>query len=222
MPSREATAPTLPGVNVTGHVALAARLDADPAVWLGAALPDLAGAGRHRLLGSTDDPAVATGISLHHRSDDAFHASSWFRSLQDRLRPQLEAVGLTRGAARAVAHVGPELLLDRALLAAGDAGPQRRRAIEEIERRRAALRPLVTRDHDAWDRHLTRVVQADPPDDTTVADVAGRLHRVLARRPRLAFDDVLVAAVEHELDRIVAHVDATADDLLDELAARLA
>ncbi len=208
-------------MNVTGHVALAARLEPDPAVWLGAALPDLAGAGRHRLLGSTDDDAVTLGIALHHRSDDVFHGSAWFRSLQDELRPRLETLGLGRGAARAIAHVGPELLLDRALLAGHDAGTLRERAIAEIEPRRAALRPLVDRDHDGWDRHLTRIVGATPPDDSTVAAAAARLHRVLARRPRLAFDESMVAEVEAQLESVAPHVDTTADELLDELADQL-
>lgn len=205
-------------MNVTGHVAVAAALDDDPAVWLGAALPDLAGYARHRLVGETDDLAVRRGIALHHRTDDAFHASAWFRALQDRLRPRLEAAGLGRGAARAVAHVGPELLLDRALLLDHDGDAQRRRAVAEITSRRDDLRSLVRTRHAEWDDHLVFLTEVDPPTDDAVADVARRLHRVLARRPRLAFGAELLGPVSDELAAIEPRVTATAGGLVAEVA----
>src|SRR5690606_31275930 len=51
-------------MNFFGHACVAARVDSDPRVLLGAMLPDFASMSRTRLAGS-EDPAVAAGIALH-------------------------------------------------------------------------------------------------------------------------------------------------------------
>lgn len=103
-------------MNFFGHVVVATWLpDADGRTALGAMLPDLLGIAGLRGV-EPRDPEVARGLELHHRTDDVFHASDAFVTLQASLRAALEAGGLQGGPARAVAHVGVELLLDGALL----------------------------------------------------------------------------------------------------------
>src|SRR5262249_37010803 len=59
---------------------------------------------------------LGDGIALHHSADHAFPAQPWFLEPERELRPSLSPDALPDGAARACAHVGPELLLDGALV----------------------------------------------------------------------------------------------------------
>src|SRR5438874_13394876 len=114
-PSALATGQAVP-VNFVGHIATGLRAAGDgddPAFLVGTALPDFASMRRTRL-----GPAVgplADGIALHHATDHAFHADGWFLDLERDLRDGLRRDGLPAGPARPCAHLGPELLLDRAL-----------------------------------------------------------------------------------------------------------
>src|ERR1051325_9448351 len=126
-------------VNFVGHIAAGLRVgdDRQPTAFLvGTALPDFASMARTRLRPANG--SLAEGIALHHAIDHAFHAHDWFLDAERDVRDSLRADGLPDGAARACAHVGPELLLDGALL-----------------------------DDDAVARAVDRVydVLADPPDD---------------------------------------------------------
>ncbi len=210
-------------MNVGGHIAVAERLSDDPTVWLGAALPDLATIGRFRLLGSTHHPGIRSGIALHHRTDDAFHASPWFRDLQAGLHAALtERHGLARGPARAVAHVGPELLLDGALLRDRRLHLATDSAMASIGPNQEALGGLVTRDHSDWARHLRDVASwPRPVDHDDPAAVARRLERILRRRPRLALDPNDIVIIEHELAAVADHINQTATRLADDLADQI-
>jgi hypothetical protein len=107
-------------MNFFGHVVVATWQPArDARTALGAMLPDLVGVAGLRGV-APGDPEVARGVALHHRTDEVFHASDTFVSLQTLLRSALEARGIRGGPARAAAHVGIELLLDGLLL---DGGP---------------------------------------------------------------------------------------------------
>jgi hypothetical protein len=214
-------------VNVGGHIAVARELHPDePAVWLGAALPDLATMGRHRLLGSTTNDAVALGISIHHRTDEVFHRHRHFTTAMARLRTSLTAIGVERGPSRAIAHVGPELLIDGWLL--DDDGVRRAvgAALDHIsELDPAALGPLVLAEHRSrWLAHLERLPGRGMPHDYDDPHaVASRLHRILAGRPRLSFPGTLVDDVGHRLadeqQSIVDTVDSMVDDLVTELSS---
>ncbi len=61
------------------------------------------------------DGALRQGVEFHHDTDVAFHESGVFRRLQGRSFRELLERGIRRGPARAVAHVGVELLIDVAL-----------------------------------------------------------------------------------------------------------
>lgn len=219
-------------MNFVGHIEVARRHLRDRAVQgdeakrflLGAALPDLAAIGRFRLLDRPADPAVAAGVDFHHRTDEAFHRHHWFRTNDRALADRLRAAGVPNGACRACGHVGVELLLDGELLGAD---PDLRRAaqvsIESGADRGEELAALVDPDRRAdWRHHLEQLARWTVPDDYHHPPaVAYRLQRILARRPRLAFDrdriDDVAGALRAQQEAVVAG----AADLLGDLEQSL-
>ncbi len=106
-------------MNLVAHLVVAERLTglgADADEMLGAVLPDLAPMAGLRF----DKPAlpegVRAGVAIHHQTDARFHAHPRFvAAVRDDVAALLSA-GVSRGASRASAHVGFELLLDGVLL----------------------------------------------------------------------------------------------------------
>ncbi len=183
-------AATLPAVNFFGHAAVASWQTRDPGFVLGSMLPDFATMIRARPPG-TRHAELDAGIQFHHLVDDIFHDAPAFRELSRDAFRFLLARGVTRGAARAVAHIGVEILLDgelahdksarQAYLGAIDASAETElgRFVEwrdAAERARfAALREgLVS-------RGIHR-------DHSSPAVVVHRVARALTGRPRLALD----------------------------------
>ena len=207
-------------MNLGGHIAVAAAASDDPVFWLGSALPDLAAIGRFRLLGDTDNQALSAGIAFHHRTDTAFHRHEWFTTIQRDLHDQLISAGLRRGAARAVGHVGPELLLDGAL---SSVAHRQHRAIEIIGVVADDAMPLVVADQrQAWSDHLQRIRELGMPTDyDDPAAVARRLHRMLRSRPRLTFDEKQTLPVAELLAGLQPHIVSTAPALVAELESEL-
>lgn len=209
-------------MNLGAHIVVAHRTSPDARAFaLGAALPDLASIGGFRLLGSTTNVQVSNGIAFHHRTDDAFHRHPWFTDLQRSLGESLHHAGLARGPVRAIAHVGPELLLDGALIA--DHGDTIDATLQSIRPGLGSLIPLVRDEHRApWERHLQRVAGWQPSGETHDADaVARRLHRILLRRPRLAFGQDSIDAVGELLGPVADHIDRTAAEFINEISAQL-
>lgn len=193
-----------------------------PRVWLGAALPDLGAMGRFRLMGDTPDPDVTAGIALHHATDDAFHRHPTFTTTMARLRTVLAADGVGRGPARAVAHVGPELMIDGSLLDHLEVAGAIEAAFAEIAPLGPALEPLVETATEAWAAHLSKVPEWGLPTD--YADphaVARRLHRILSRRPRLQLDAEHIVAIGDRLADEQPDLAAATPALLDDLELTL-
>ncbi len=192
---------------------------------VGSALPDFAAMGRFRLTGRPGDEGVRAGIELHHRTDDAFHRHPWFRSNSTAVAEQLEARGLSRGAARACGHVGIELLLDGHLLAGRPAlRTSTQRALRSAGEPRLGL-VVAVEEHQrpAWRDHLDTLSSWSLPEDYGEADaVAERLRRILARRPRLAFGDDEVHLVGRVLAERKPTLEAGTDELVADLAETLA
>ncbi|MEB2325122.1 MAG: hypothetical protein OZ921_21590, partial [Sorangiineae bacterium] len=119
-----------------GHAAVASWHGAGTGLALGAMLPDFAG-----MILARPPPAahsgITEGIRLHHRTDAVFHDAPAFRELSTRALEWLEDRGLRRGSARAIAHVGVEMLLDAAV--ADDAGARAAYLGALDEAREAAL-----------------------------------------------------------------------------------
>ena len=213
-------------MNLGSHIAVAKHLHPEhPRIWLGAALPDIAAIGRFRLLGSTDDEELQTGIALHHLTDDAFHRDPWFTSRQRRLTDSLREAGLERGPTRAVAHVGPELLLDGALLQQSDLRDTINLALSEIETCSPLLTPLVQANADTagWLDHLRKFTGGGMPTDYhDPTAVAGRLQRILANRKRLAFSGDEIDLVAKELAVEANGIHQTGPTFVVELGERIA
>jgi len=210
-------------MNIGGHIAVAMRLAPDePRVWLGAALPDLGAMGRFRLMGDTPDPDVTAGIALHHATDDVFHRHPTFTEAMARLRGDLAEDGVGRGPARAVAHVGPELLIDGCLLTDEKLSEAINAAFAEIEPLGPALASMVETSGEDWLVHLAKIPSWGLPTD--YADplaVARRLHRILSHRPRLQLEDEHISAIGARLAAEQPALDQAVPALINDLEKSL-
>jgi hypothetical protein len=213
-------------MNFFGHAAIAGYFDADPVFALGAMLPDFCG-----MLGlRAPEPApgpLAAGVRFHHVTDHAFHELSAFQGLTRAATEELGRLGVRRGTARAVAHVGVELLLDAELaendaaltiyLAALDAGsaPEPLSSAPFTDDERARLGRLIVT--------LGERGVAKRPSSTSVAE---RLERALARRPRLALTSGDVPRVSEWVElfrgRVVASSRVLVSELTSDIERRLA
>jgi hypothetical protein len=184
-------------MNFFGHAALAAShftaqhppLDRQllPTVCVGAMLPDFIGMLR---LGrpTIHDATLATGVAFHHATDEVFHELASFHRLSRQAFAWLSERDLPRGPARAVAHIGIEMLLDEVMAADEFARDAYRAAL------RVPLTPLMGFPSPAdaerlaglQEALLTRAANYLHPTPELVAE---RIRRTLAGRPRLATDD---------------------------------
>ena len=192
---------------------------------LGSALPDFATMGRFRMTDRPEDPSVGAGVSFHHRTDQAFHSHPWFRGNSKAVSATLEEAGVNRGAAMACGHVGVELLLDGLLL---DTEPTLRglveQAVGQLNDESLALADAVASERrDEWSAHLDSIARWSLPRDyRSPAAVAGRLHRILAPRRRLALGSEDVRIVTEVLTARQQDIESETGQLLDDLAADLA
>lgn len=182
-------------MNFFGHAALAAGHFApqlspgDPRqlalLCSGAMLPDFVGMAR---LSRPDvlDASLARGVSFHHLTDHAFHDLTSFQQLSRHAFAWLSASGVARGPARAIAHIGVEILLDEVMAKDAFARDSYLAALATPldgaltfpapgdGARLSALRATL----------LERSSSETPPPEL----VAQRIRRTLAGRPRLAVD----------------------------------
>ena len=207
-------------MNYLGHAAVATWRGAEGAFVLGAMLPDFAS-----MLGArppaTHHTDVEAGMRFHYRTDEVFHRSAVFVELTRSAFAWLLERDVERGRARAVAHVGVELLLDAEL---SRDEPVRRAYLGAL--RRGAPRDLggslvweSSDGHldfeDLRARLLVRGVSGDEPNAETTAL---RLRRALATRPRLVLDDATEKAARDWVIAARAVVAARAGELIRELA----
>jgi hypothetical protein len=216
-------------MNFFGHAALAAshfseRQPAEaqhlPTLCLGAMLPDFIGMLR---LGrpTVHDSVLATGVAFHHGTDEVFHDLPGFQRLSRQAFSWLSERDMPRGPARAVAHMGIEMLLDEVMASEAAARDAYISALQvplhqrldfasplDAERLRGLLDALLTR---TWS-------YVEPPAEL----VAERIRRSLAGRPRLATDDAGQALLGGWVTATRPHVTAEAPEVLAMLRARLA
>ncbi len=220
-----------------GHAVVASWRALEPPFVLGAMLPDFASMIRARPP-PADHAGIAQGIGFHHRTDAVFHDAPAFRELGAAALAWLEARGLRRGSARAVAHVGVEMLLDAAFVdehaaraAYADAlGAARHDALGRLivwrddgERARfASLRDALA------ERARSEPAQGRKPrpegfraGPASPEMIAWRLVRALGGRPRLALDGEGEAIVrqwaEHAAPRVLERAPALLDYVRREL-----
>lgn len=208
-------------MNFVGHAVVASWVDDEPAWLLGSMLPDFAGMSRVRLLSpGSENPMAAAGIAHHHRTDAIFHANRHFADIEADGIQSLERRGLPRGPARAIAHVGTELLIDGLLL---ETEPARDAYLSGLGVPSAELRLRCREGHEGKIEALLERLRGHGLPDAyrTPGGVAMRLRQALRRRPRLRWEpshDDTVAAWLTETRR---GLEATMPHLMAELRARL-
>jgi hypothetical protein len=214
-------------MNFFGHAALAAghfaHAGLEPAalarLCTGAMLPDFVGMlrlGRPLLR----DEALARGVAFHHRTDHAFHDLESFHRLSQQTFAWLSERGLPRGPARAVAHVGIEMLLDEVMAEAASAREAYLAALlvpldsglafetpSDLERLETLRRTL-------FERATPRLAAPEL--------MALRIRRTLEHRPRLATDDAGEALLREWVHAARPWVASAAPGLLAALRAQLA
>jgi hypothetical protein len=221
-------------MNFFGHAAVAVAHfgtrepspspDALARLCLGAMLPDFVGMLRLPPRPVLHDPVLARGVAFHHATDEAFHDLPAFLSLSRAAFGFLTERELPRGPARAVAHIGVEMLLDEILSNDAAARDAYRAALAvDVAGRIEVSTPDAP---DAQER-LSRLQQAllersrmpRVPEPELMAE---RIGRALAGRPRLATNadgERTVASWVRSTRPLVA---VAAPGLLAELRARLA
>ena len=208
-------------MNYFAHARVAAEVDGDAGFVLGAMLPDFAHMMGQRV-SELRHPGLRSGERHHRQTDEAFHRCCAFQTLLQEGIAALSAAGLSRGPARAAAHVGVELLLDGALvgdpradapyLGALDAAP-------ELESTIAWSGPDGTL---RWQRLQARLRMSGLPyalrDPTRVTE---RLARAIDARPRLRLQPHERAPVERWIFGARTRVDRAAPQLLAETLAEI-
>jgi len=190
-----------------------------PRFVLGSMLPDLTSMAFIRIEQVHDDE-VARGIALHHETDRVFHSTAPFRALCESALRVLEGRGVSRASARAVGHVGSELLLDGVLS-------------EDARVRAAYARAIEVAIEQRLEQHLSWKGEADAerlralllrlhgsPLPEAYRDprfVCERLIAILARRPRLALVTRDHAPVREWLQNASVRVNADASAIIDAL-----
>lgn len=160
----------------------------EPRYVLGAMLPDFGSMAAARI-DAVLDADVARGVALHHETDRRFHSAAPFRAACASALAVLEPQGVGRPTARAVGHVGCELLLD-GLLSSDERACRAyetavRVAVDERLERGVAWKGEG--DADRLRALLQRLRTAPLPGAYRDVDfVCDRLAALLSRRPRLA------------------------------------
>jgi hypothetical protein len=212
-------------MNFFSHAVVAGRFSRDPEFVLGAMLPDFAS-----MLGVRMPPVaeatIRNGVRFHHLTDGVFHELPSFRLLTREANAALRERGVARGPARAVAHVGIEILLDTTL---GQSAAARDAYLSGLEAGRtpALARSLAWAEAEA--KRLTdlleTLVQRGIVLDTSAELLVERIRRTLAGRPRLRLgpDDPPRVRdwVEATRDRVVGSTPALIAELHRELELRL-
>jgi len=175
-------------MNFLGHAVVAIDHDSDARFVLGAMLPDFATMVGLRLA-EVRDSVVASGVALHHETDAVFHATPTFIELVNTTTAELREAGVRRGPARAVGHIGVELLLDGWWVRGHGVPDGYEQALEVAASVESRLSWRAEAPDDVLARACRRLQEleiaagyADP------ALVTRRLERILRDRPRLAMD----------------------------------
>jgi acyl carrier protein phosphodiesterase len=202
-------------MNFIGHLYVAQWSSDAPRFLLGAMLPDFASMAGVRLSAIADDE-LASGVRLHHRTDDVFHSAPMFTALVHDTIATLTARGVERGPARAVGHIGVEMLIDGELLRQAEVGAAYLYALAAFE---GVSHALDTTSEAALSALLVRLVRHGIPYDYERPEaVTARVSSVLARRPRLALSAPAQAVVGSIMPDLKARVVVCLPELLAHLS----
>jgi hypothetical protein len=206
-------------VNFFGHATVACMQSDAPRFVFGSMLPDLTSMAFIRIE-NVLDPEVARGIALHHETDRVFHGTAPFRALCESALQVLEQNGVSRASARAVGHVGSELLLDGVLSDDARVRAAYARALDVAidERLESSMTWKGDADAERLRTLLRRLIGAPLPEAYRDPEfVCERLIAILARRPRLALSPRDHAPVRAWLNDAAQRVNADAAAIIDAL-----
>jgi hypothetical protein len=191
---------------------------------LGAMLPDFVGMLRLPPRPLLHDPVLARGVAFHHATDEAFHDLPGFLSLSREAFAWLTEHELPRGPARAVAHIGVEMLLDE-ILSDDEAARDGYRAALAVDVK-GRVEVSTPEAPDAQERltrlQLALLERSRMPRVPEPELMAERIGRALAGRPRLATNAEGERCVASWVQGARPRVAAAAPALLAELHGRLA
>ncbi len=214
---------TLVGVNLVGHVAVTLGDGPAPSsdFLVGCMLPDLATIARVRV--TRPDGEMGRGVGYHHECDAAFHDSPWFLQHNVRLRDELLGEGVDRGAARACAHAGLEMLLDGALVDDEYVQSHVRGALDTLDDHAESLAGLAAEhDRERWVATVRRIARAlDTSGYADPASITMRLQRMTAGRRRIELRADQAAAVTTVLADAQPAVLTAAPGVLDSVRRRV-
>ena len=204
-------------MNFFGHATVACMHSEEPRYVLGAMLPDLTSMAALRI-DAVVDSDLARGVALHHETDRRFHATPPFRALCASALDTLERAGVSRASARAVGHVGSELLLDGLLSGNSRVRAAYAHSLEVALRDRLEGAVSWRGDTDASQLRalLERLLWSPLPEAYRDPElVSDRLYTILARRPRLALQEADREPVRAWLRLAVADLERDADAILE-------
>ena len=210
-------------MNFFGHAVVAASRDAGAPFVLGAMLPDFAAMIRTRPPGATH-ARIEAGMAFHHRTDEAFHGCATFLDLSREAFAWLLAHGVGRGSARAVAHVGVEMLLELPLSRDERAQRAYRAALagaaeDDLGRH---VRWISPDERQRFERLRQALLARGPvTEDVGAAVIAERLARALSGRELLALDPAAQLAVREWVSAARSGIASSAGPLVAEIGARL-
>lgn len=208
-------------MNFYSHAVVAERVRGEPGYVLGAMLPDFEGMASARI-DRVDDATVRDGIACHHETDAAFHGAAEFVSSCARSVAMLTERGLPRGPARAVAHVGLELVLDSYLVHTYGPSSMYLDALGE-GRRLLEAGAIVPRDltrTGALSFMLARLSAFGPPRaEEHASNITERLVRMLRGRSRLAIPEGQEPLVTEHVEHLALTMPALGPALLAAAAA---
>lgn len=173
-------------MNYFGHAAVATLRGASTRFVLGAMLPDLIPMAGVPILRSFADRDLNSGLSFHVETDALFHNTRTFIELNRKALSDLRALGVSRGPARACAHIGVEMWIDVELAKSHASLSGYETALSELCQRPQVLDPLAPQECERAAHlceHLLRMGRS--AFHPSAEKFALRLHRTLSPRKRL-------------------------------------
>lgn len=205
-------------MNYFGHAAVATLCGRSSRFVLGAMLPDLMPMAGILIPKDMSDRDLSDGLLFHLETDALFHNTRTFLELNRKALSDLRSLGVSRGPARACAHIGVEMRLD-AVLAESDASfAGYELALREFTFRPEVLAPIAA-DECLRARNLFCHLLRTGRDvfQPGAERFALRLGRTLSARPRLTPSREELQVIADYLSSFVAP-DERCSELMQELS----
>lgn len=166
------------------------------------------------------DEFATLGLKFHLETDAVFHQSPYFVTRNRNLVSELRAAGIRKGPARAIAHLGLELLIDASLLQDDEVYRGYLEGLNEgldlVTWRHHPLTFLLYRDLIGHLSHGGRKIH-EPSEER----LRFRMARALGSRPALCPTDLELEAAAHILNQHFPEVCAEQEKLWGDLSALL-